>query len=93
MARNMAAGLQKQVDAGQMTKEAAIAEFGKRANSLTFDKGNGYLFGTTDAGTTVLSPRSQAGRHQPHGCDDQRPLHQSRMGGRGCRQGRAYHGI
>ena len=25
MARNMAAGLQKQVDAGQMTKEAAIA--------------------------------------------------------------------
>lgn len=30
MARNMAAGLQKQVDAGQLTKEAAIAEFGKR---------------------------------------------------------------
>ena len=26
MARNLAAGLQKQVDAGQMTKEAAIAE-------------------------------------------------------------------
>ena len=35
MARNMAAGLQKQVNSGQMTKEAAIAEFGKRANSLT----------------------------------------------------------
>ena len=27
MARNMALGLQKQVDAGQLTKEAAIAEF------------------------------------------------------------------
>ncbi len=56
MARNMAAGLQKQVDAGQMTKEAAIAEFGKRANSLTFDKGQGYLFGSTMEGVTVLSP-------------------------------------
>ena len=56
MARNMAAGLQKQVDAGQMTKEAAIAEFGKRANSLTFDKGQGYLFGSTMDGVTVLAP-------------------------------------
>ena len=56
MARNMAAGLQKQVDAGQLTKEAALAEFGKRANSMTFDKGNGYLFGSTMDGVTVLSP-------------------------------------
>ena len=31
MARNMAIGLQKQVDAGQMTKEAALAEFGQPA--------------------------------------------------------------
>ena len=46
MARNMAAGLQKQVDAGQLTKEAAMAEFGRRANSMTYDKGAGYLFGT-----------------------------------------------
>ena len=29
MARNMAAGLKKQVDAGKMTKEAALAEFGR----------------------------------------------------------------
>ncbi len=56
MARNMAAGLQKQVDAGQMTKEAAIAEFGKRANSMTFDKGQGYLFGSTMDGITMLAP-------------------------------------
>ena len=47
MARNMAPGLQKQVDAGQMTKEAAIAEFGKRGNTMTYDKGAGYVFGTT----------------------------------------------
>jgi methyl-accepting chemotaxis protein len=56
MARNMAAGLQKQVEAGELTKEAAIAEFGRRGNSLTFDRGNGYLFGSTFDGVTVLSP-------------------------------------
>ena len=56
MARNMAAGLKKQVDAGELTKEAAIAEFGRRANSMTYDKGTGYLFGTTYDGITVLSP-------------------------------------
>jgi methyl-accepting chemotaxis protein len=56
MARNMAVGLQKQVDAGQLTKEAALAEFGRRANSLTYDNGAGYLFGTTFEGITVLAP-------------------------------------
>ena len=52
----MALGLQKQVDAGQMTKEAAIAEFSKRGNTLTFDNGTGYLFGYTMDGITVLAP-------------------------------------
>src|ERR1700688_1813145 len=55
-ARNMAAGLQKQVEAGKLTKEAAIAEFGRRGNSMTYDKGAGYLFGSTFDGITVLSP-------------------------------------
>ncbi len=55
-AKNMAIGLQKQVDAGQLTKEAALAEFGRRANSMTYDNGAGYLFGTTFDGITVLSP-------------------------------------
>jgi len=55
-ARNMAAGLQKDVEAGKMTKEAALAEFGRRANSMTYDKGNGYLFGTNYAGITILAP-------------------------------------
>ena len=41
---------------GQMTKEAALAEFGRRANSMTYDKGAGYLFGTGYNGITVLSP-------------------------------------
>ena len=56
VARNMAIGLQKQVDAKELTKEAALAEFGRRANSMTYDNGAGYLFATTYDGITVLSP-------------------------------------
>ena len=56
MGLNLAAGLKKQVDAGEMTKEAALAEFGRRANSMTYDKGAGYLFGTGYDGITVLAP-------------------------------------
>ncbi len=55
MARNMAIGLQKQVDAGELTREAAIAEFGRRGNSMTYDNG-GYLFAYTMEGVTVLAP-------------------------------------
>ena len=54
--RNMAIGLQKQVEAGQLTKEAALAEFGRRANAMTYDNGAGYLFATSYDGITVLSP-------------------------------------
>src|ERR1700689_3167397 len=55
-ARNMSIGLQKQVEAGQLTKEAALAEFGRRANSMSYDNGAGYLFATNYDGITVLSP-------------------------------------
>ncbi|MEH2500536.1 methyl-accepting chemotaxis protein [Bradyrhizobium sp. AZCC 1678] len=55
MARNMALGLQKQVEAGQLTKEAAIAEFSKRGNTLTFDNGSGYVFAYMMDGITVLN--------------------------------------
>ena len=58
--RNMAIGLQKQVEAGQLTKDAAIAEFGRRANTLTYDRGSGYLFGYTMQGITVLSQDAKA---------------------------------
>jgi methyl-accepting chemotaxis protein len=56
MARNMAAGLMKQVDAGEMTKQAALADFGRRANSMTYDHGSGYLFATSYDGITILAP-------------------------------------
>ena len=55
-ARNMAIGLQKQVDAGQLTKEAAIAEFSRRAQTMTYDNGAGYLFAYTMDGVTISSP-------------------------------------
>ena len=65
VARNMALGLQKQVAAGQMTKEAAIAEFSKRGNTLTFDNGNGYVFAYTMDGVAVLAPvPSQIGQNR-----------------------------
>jgi methyl-accepting chemotaxis protein len=65
MARNMALGLQKQVAAGQMTKEQAIAEFSKRGNTLTFDNGNGYVFAYTMDGVAVLAPvPSQIGQNR-----------------------------
>jgi len=56
MAKNMAAGFKKQVDAGEMNKEQARAEFGKRGNAMTYDNGSGYLFGTGYDGITVMAP-------------------------------------
>src|SRR5260370_30721238 len=56
VAHNMALGLQKEVDAGKLSKEDAIAEFGRRGNSMTYDNGNGYLFGNTMDGIGILAP-------------------------------------
>lgn len=56
MSRNMALGLQKQVDAGQLSKDAAIAEFVRRGSSMTYDKGSGYIFAYTMDGVAVLTP-------------------------------------
>lgn len=55
IARNLALGLQKQVDAGQLTKEAAIAEFSRRAQTMTYDRGAGYIFANTMDGVAVAS--------------------------------------
>jgi methyl-accepting chemotaxis protein len=61
MGRNMAIGLQKQVDAGQMTKEAALAEFSRHIETMTFDNGNGYLFAYTMEGIVVVLPEFKPG--------------------------------
>ena len=82
MGLNMAAGLKKEVDAGKMTKEAAIAELGKRGNSMTYDKGSGYLFGTTYAGITVMAPDpKQVGTNRMDVVTNGRKLSQEIMDG------------
>ncbi|UYO48557.1 cache domain-containing protein [Rhodopseudomonas palustris] len=53
-ALNMAMGLQKQVAAGKLTKEQAIAEFQQRAQSMTYDGTNGYFFAYKMDGTVVV---------------------------------------
>ncbi|MDA9412787.1 MULTISPECIES: methyl-accepting chemotaxis protein [unclassified Bradyrhizobium] len=56
IAKNVALELQKQVDAGRMTKEQAIQEFAKRTASMTYDKGEGYLFVYTMDGVLLAHP-------------------------------------
>ncbi len=53
-ARTMAMGLQKQVEAGKMTKDAAIAEWVERVKDMKYDNGGGYLFAYTMDGIAVL---------------------------------------
>jgi methyl-accepting chemotaxis protein len=56
MARNMAAELKKQADAGEITMDQAKAQLRKLGNAMTYDKGAGYLFGTAYDGITQLAP-------------------------------------
>jgi methyl-accepting chemotaxis protein len=58
-ARTMALGLQKQVEAGKLTKEAAIEEWAQRIRTMTYDKGDGYLFSYTMDGITVSAPNAK----------------------------------
>ncbi len=60
MTRSMALGLMKEVEAGKITKEAALAEFQARANSMRYDNGDGYLFGSTMDRVTILGPDPKA---------------------------------
>jgi methyl-accepting chemotaxis protein len=57
----MAIGLQKQVDAGQLTKEAALAEFSRRIETMTYDNGAGYFFVYTMEGNVVYLPGVKVG--------------------------------
>ncbi|WP_298108805.1 methyl-accepting chemotaxis protein [Bradyrhizobium sp.] len=56
MAKNMAGELKRQVDAGEMTKDQAMALFRKLGNAMTYDNGSGYIFATTYDGITQLAP-------------------------------------
>src|ERR1700728_191591 len=56
MAKNIAGELKRQVDAGEMTKDQAMAMFRKLGNAMTYDNGSGYLFATGFDGITQLAP-------------------------------------
>lgn len=56
VAKNIALGLQKQVEAGELTKDAAIQEFARRARSMTYENGTGYVFVYTMDGLVLATP-------------------------------------
>jgi methyl-accepting chemotaxis protein len=64
MGRTTALAVQKEVEAGKLTKEAGIAEFSKRLAAMTYDNGNGYPFVYTMDGTVVMIPGFKAGENR-----------------------------
>ena len=55
-ARNMAIGLQKKVSDEHLAKDAAVKEFIDRARTMTYDKGNGYIFAYDMNGIALVTP-------------------------------------
>jgi methyl-accepting chemotaxis protein len=82
MARGMAGELKSQVDAGKLTKEQAMAQLRRFGNAMRYDKGSGYLFGTTYEGITQLSPDpKQVGTNRMDVVTNGRHLSQEIMAG------------
>ena len=52
---NFASGLQKQVDAGETTRDAAIETFFRRVRGMTYDGGQGYVLAYRTDGTVISS--------------------------------------
>ncbi len=82
MAKNMAGELKRQVDAGEMTKDQAMALFRKLGNAMTYDNGSGYIFATTYDGITQLAPDpKQIGTNRMDVLTNGRKLSQELMDG------------
>jgi methyl-accepting chemotaxis protein len=82
IAKNMAGELKRQVDAGEMTKDQAMALFRKLGNAMTYDNGSGYLFATTYDGITQLAPEpNQIGTNRMDVVVNGRKLSQEIMDG------------
>lgn len=56
IARNKALALQKTIDAGKITREAAMLEFASFVRDVSFDNGDGYIFAYTMDGVVVAMP-------------------------------------
>src|SRR5215467_11222028 len=82
LARNYAAALVKRVNAGEMAKDAALADFRRYGNAMTYDNGSGYLFATTYDGITQLAPDpKQVGTNRMDVVTNGRKLSQEIMDG------------
>ena len=82
IARNMAGALQKEIQDGKMTKEAAMAELRLLGNAMTYDNGSGYIFGTTYDGITQMAPDpKQVGTNRMDVVTNGRKLSQEIMDG------------
>ena len=56
MALGLAAALQKQVAAGEMTKDAAIKEYARELMAMRYDNGTGYIFANGMDGIGIAAP-------------------------------------
>ena len=54
---NFAAGLQKQVDAGETTRDLAIETFFRRVRNMTYDGGQGYVLAYYMDGTVIVTSK------------------------------------
>jgi methyl-accepting chemotaxis protein len=82
VAKNMAGELKRQVDAGEMTKDQAMAMFRKLGNAMTYDNGSGYIFATGNDGITQLAPDpKQVGTNRMDVVTNGRKLSQELMDG------------
>jgi methyl-accepting chemotaxis protein len=80
--KNMAGELDRQVEAGEMTREQAMALFRKLGNAMTYDNKHGYMFATTYDGITQLSPEAaQVGTNRMDVVTNGRKLSQEIMDG------------
>ncbi len=55
-AKGLATGLEKQVVAGEITREQALETFSRHARSMVYDAGQGYVFAYFMDGTAVALP-------------------------------------
>ncbi len=82
VAKNMAGELKRQVDAGEMTKDQAMALLRKLGNAMTYDNGSGYIFATTYDGITQMAPDpKQVGTNRMDVVTNGRKLSQELMDG------------
>jgi methyl-accepting chemotaxis protein len=82
IAKNMAGELKREVDAGEMTKDQAMALLRKLGNAMTYDNGSGYIFATTYDGITQMAPDpNQVGTNRMDVVTNGRKLSQEIMDG------------